>query len=218
MIRIAIFDCDVNYIRTVKCYFEERGFLIDIYQNANAIESALIDRLYDIMIINISFDAFSICKKFRGFYHGKILLISEYENDYNHIVALELGADDFLIKSINLRIMLSRVNLQVRELKKEANVINIDNIFLNNKNGFCWIDGVKVNLMRGDFDLLWMFMSFPLFHFSRAKLAELTNLNYCYVDRCIDNRVYRLRRILGKSNNKIKFINTVKDGYCFIVI
>lgn len=100
MIKIAIFDSDKDYLKIIHSYFEERGFLIDLYYNDKDIESLLISRFYDVMIINIKFNAFYICKKYRSFYHGKMLLISDYENDYNHIVALELGADDFLLNPL----------------------------------------------------------------------------------------------------------------------
>jgi two-component system alkaline phosphatase synthesis response regulator PhoP len=143
-----------------------------------------------------------------------ILFLSARAEDYSHLAAFEVGADDYVNKPIKPKMLNSKVNALLRRfIKSESKtgltfgelVINFEeyNVFLKNK---------KISLPRKEFELLKLLASKPDKVFKRESIMQsVWGSDVIVGDRTIDVHIRKLREKLGDS-----YFSTIKGvGYKF---
>ncbi len=143
-----------------------------------------------------------------------IIIVSDKAEEFTHITALDMGADDYIIKPIKPQLFLKRVEAI---LSRKLAQINHKN---NSANGFIidterhqvLINNVAYDLPKKEFDLLNLFYSIPNKIFSREEIALLLwNEEKIAKQRTIDVHIRNIRKILGRD-----LIKTLKGfGYGF---
>ena len=180
----------------------------------------------DLIILDIMLpgkDGFAVCKEIRPTFNGPILMLTAKGTDFDQVLGLEIGADDYVIKPVEPRVLLARVNALLRrgQLPNEGSEVaelTFGNLLVRRGSRQVVLDGDNIELTSQEFDLLWLLAS---------KAGEVQNRDYIYkavvgreydgMDRSVDVRISRLRKKLHDSTDTPFRIKTIwGQGYLFV--
>lgn len=169
----------------------------------------------DIMLPNE--DGISILKRLKNDerYHDiPIIMASAKGEEYDKVIGLDLGADDYLAKPFGMMEMVSRIKAVLRRSEATSKKQELRNgpIYLNNIKHVVIVDGKEIELTLKEYELLLLFMNNIGIVFTREHLlASIWDSNFVGESRTIDVHVGTLRNKLGKYGACIKTLRGV--GY-----
>ena len=169
----------------------------------------------DIMLPNE--DGISILKRLKNDerYHDiPIIMASANGEEYDKVIGLDLGADDYLAKPFGMMEMVSRIKAVLRRSEATSKKQELRNgpIYLNNIKHIVIVDGKEIELTLKEYELLLLFMNNIGIVFTREHLlASIWDSNFVGESRTIDVHVGTLRNKLGKYGSCIKTLRGV--GY-----
>jgi DNA-binding response OmpR family regulator len=222
---ILLVEDDLRLAELVSRYLKNNGFQVSA---AGAAEEVL-DRVHrerpDLIILDIGLpgeDGFSLCRRLRPAYQQPILILTARDNDIDHVLGLELGADDYVVKPIEPRVLLARIGALLRRARRQpglaAKVLRFGALIINPAAHSVSLNGVAVMLSRSEFDLLaYLATHAGQIQSREALFRNLYRREYDGVDRMLDIRISRLRRKLGGEAENAERIKTVwGQGYLFV--
>lgn len=169
----------------------------------------------DIMLPNE--DGISILKRLKNDerYHDiPIIMASAKGEEYDKVIGLDLGADDYLAKPFGMMEMVSRIKAVLRrsEVTNKKQELRNGPIYLNNIKHIVLVDGKEIELTLKEYELLLLFMNNIGIVFTREHLlASIWDSNFVGESRTIDVHVGTLRNKLGNCGSCIKTLRGV--GY-----
>ncbi len=130
------------------------------------------------------------------------IFMSARDKEFDRIIGLEKGCDDYITKPFSPKELVLRVNNIIKRTYKEnANRISIDGYELDEVQRKIYADNVEIELTTKEFDLLMMFIKNKGIAFSRDKILEnVWDENYFGSDRVVDDTLRRLRKKLPNLN------------------
>ncbi|MCE1181320.1 MAG: winged helix-turn-helix domain-containing protein, partial [Rhodocyclales bacterium] len=167
---------------------------------------------------------FEVCRAVRRQYRGVILMLTARDEDFDQILGLELGADDYIAKPAQPRVLLARIKALLRRLPSTPEAANTDNetmtfgqFRISQATRTALLNGQGIDLTTAEFDLLWLLASHAGNVLSRDDLLqELRGIGFDGLDRSIDARISRLRKKLNDDPENPTRIKTVRGkGYLF---
>lgn len=131
-----------------------------------------------------------------------IIFMSARDKEFDRIIGLEKGCDDYITKPFSPKELVLRVNNLIKRAYKDTNNrIFIDGYELDEEQRKVYSDQEEIELTTKEFDLLMMFIKNKGFAFSRDKILEnVWDENYFGSDRVVDDTLRRLRKKLPKLN------------------
>lgn len=232
--KIVLVEDDLSVRAQQENYLTLHGYEVVVAAQASAAEliKAVQPELIIIGRTNPGSDSLGLCRQIRPHVSSKILLLTPFDDDIEHVAALELGADDFIQKPISLRVLLARIRMLVRrqhtdvEITKTTGRKNVQihneqltcgSLMLNNMRKSCVLNDESISLTGSEFDLLWLLASKADEVLSREFLVKaIRGIEYDGIDRTIDNKVVTLRKKLGDTPSFPRKIITVRSkGYLF---
>ena len=148
-------------------------------------------------------DGFEVCRQIRKSSNRPIIMITARGEDYDRIMGLELGADDYVVKPFSPAEVMARVKAVLRRLPKEAtdeDMLALGNLVLLKEKGEASIKDVTLSLTRKEYDLLSLFVGNPGRVFSRDELLDrLWGYDYTGDSRTVDTHMRRLRAKLTEA-------------------
>ncbi|MGL9723149.1 two-component system response regulator RstA [Sodalis sp. (in: enterobacteria)] len=174
-------------------------------------------------------DGMTLCRDLRPRYAGPIVLLTSLDSDMNHVLALEMGANDYILKTTPPAVLLARVRLHLRQnssaarapasaaAASTASVLHFGQLSIDAINRQVILDGHTVLLSTADFELLWELACHAGQIMDReALLKKLRGVSYDGLDRSIDVAISRLRKKLDDSALEPFRIKTIRNkGYLF---
>ena len=157
-----------------------------------------------------------------------IIMVSGKSGLADKVMSLEMGADDYMSKPVEMKELLARIRANIRRYEGEDSAIYgkgrsklaFDNWVMDSDSFSVrdCIHGRDAALTKDEFDLLLTLARSPNVVFSREKLFEILKAdNYEVFDRSIDIQIARIRKKLGDDAKLPRIIKTVrKVGYQFI--
>jgi two-component system alkaline phosphatase synthesis response regulator PhoP len=146
-----------------------------------------------------------------------VVILSERKENYVEITALNSGADDFLVKPVNKRVFVSRLNAWLRNHAVTRDTLNLsengEEVILDQEKYMLLLKGDEVLLQRKEFEIISLLASKPKKVFSREEIKEMVwgDPNHVVRNRTIDVHIRNLRIKIGRG-----FIKTYKGiGYSF---
>lgn len=226
-LNLFIVEDDPKLRQMLTEYFASNGFNVTCFEDSEGVVNAAIAQQPDLIILDLMLpgdDGLTICRQIRNDYSGKVLMLTASDDDFDHVAALEIGADDFVNKPIKPRVLLARIRMLLRRqtLESENEVKSKHIVFgqlkLNPQRKICELAGEEVTMTDSEFDLLWILASSPDEVLSREALTfALRGIEYDGLDRTVDNKIVNLRKKLGDNSAAPKRIITVRGkGYLFI--
>lgn len=223
---LIIVEDDLKLREMLTEYFESQDIsVISLAEGAKA-SAVILEQQPDIVLLDLMLpgeDGLTICRQIRPMYNGKILMLTASDDDFDHVAALEIGADDFVTKPIKPRVLLARMRMLLRRVDNEPiqtakTVLEFGALSLNQSRHLCEMNGEAVAMTDSEFDLLWLLASTPDQVLSRDVLTKaLRGIEYDGLDRTVDNKIVILRKKLGDDSSTPKRIITVRGkGYLFV--
>ncbi len=232
MQRIGIIEDEENISDMIKYNLEKEGYEVFTAYDGEAglklIEEGNLDLvLLDIMLPGI--DGIDICKKVRQTLDVPIIILSAKADEVDKVIALELGADDYVTKPFSMREVMARIKTRLRkkvniELSEEAHaelevpdVFVEDSLVMNLKKYQVTKDDVPVELTRREFELLRFLWQNKGQVFTREELLnKVWDYDYFGDVRTVDVTVRRLREKIEDNSSKAKYVLTKRGvGYYF---
>ncbi|MDA0116574.1 response regulator [Vibrio sp. T11.5] len=228
---LFIVEDDIKLRSMLEEYFIKQDFEVTTFEDGSSAVEAVIQHQPDLLLLDLmlpGMDGLTICRQIRANYSGKVLMLTASDDDFDHVAALEIGADDFVSKPIKPRVLLARMRMLLRRNSlgeastdidsKPLNQLTYGQLSLNQARKICVLDGAQVSMSDSDFDLLWILASSPDEVLSRDFLTQtLRGIEYDGLDRTIDNKVVSLRKKLDDNSATPKRIITVRGkGYLFV--
>ncbi|HAS8220939.1 response regulator [Vibrio vulnificus] len=223
--KLIIVEDDIKLQQMLSDYFMSQGFSVITVDNGTDAPEMILNEKPALVLLDLMLpgqDGLSVCRQIRDAYNGKILMLTASDDDFDHVAALEIGADDFVNKPIKPRVLLARVRMLLRRpdvaVNQDANNCRYGALKLNRIRRECQLADQTINLTDGEFDLLWLLATSAEQVLSRESLTKaLRGIEYDGVDRTIDNRVVTLRKKLNDTTTPPNKILTVRGkGYMFM--
>lgn len=177
--------------------------------------------LLDVMMPEV--DGFEVCRRLRKESMVPIIMITARGEDYDKIMGLDIGADDYVIKPFSANEVMARVRavlrrIQVQEQQKQ-NVYAVSNLHIDLDRYMVQIGGEEVPLTKKEIELLWTLAKNSTKVFSRENLLDsIWGYDYFGDSRTVDSHIKRLRAKLDKYDHEQWDIKTIWGvGYRFEV-
>lgn len=162
-------------------------------------------------------DGLSILKKLKNDPRTEeipVIMATAKGTEYDKVIGLDLGADDYLAKPFGMMEMISRVKAVLRRAapKKTGEVLKIGPLELNEQRHEVFVNGKNVQLTLKEYELLRLFMKNPGIVFSRDRLlSSIWGMDFVGESRTVDVHIGTLRTKLGKGGDCIETVRGV--GY-----
>lgn len=176
---------------------------------------------YDILILDLSLpemDGLDVCRRIVKQYHIPMIISSARSDDTDKIIALEIGADDYLAKPYNPRELVARIQAVLRRKEKQRDRIVRCGEFELDEEGFTIKkSGQILNLTSAEFEILSMLIKNKGKVLSRDFIIDNTvNIGYDSIDRTVDVIIGRIRKKINDDPKNPKHIISVRGiGYKF---
>lgn len=203
---ICVVEDEVAINDLVNQYLKKEGYEVRSYYTYEEASAHVCDDDVHLWILDIMLDdksGFDLIEEIR--LQGAeipVIFMSARDKEFDRIIGLEKGSDDYITKPFSPKELVLRVNnVMKRVYKNDNNRIQIDGYELDEEQRKVFDHDVEIDLTTKEFDLLIMFIKNKGIAFSREKI--LTNVweeNYYGSDRVVDDTLRRLRKKLPNLN------------------
>ena len=224
---ILIIEDDANIAELIRLYLEKDGFDVTISSDGKngvdtffEISPTLV--LLDIMLPEM--DGWDVCREIRKKSNIPIIMLTAKSETSDKVHGLELGADDYISKPLEMKELIARIHAVLRRYTDESedsglDIKKFDNLIINMSAYEVIIKGKKVYMPPKELELLNFLASHPNIVFSRDQLLdEVWDFDYCGESRTVDVHVKRLREKIDGASDKWKLETVWKKGYKFLLI
>jgi DNA-binding response OmpR family regulator len=221
---ILLVEDDLRLAELVSRYLETNGFSVTVANRGDEVIDRVARQPPDLIILDLGLpgeDGLTICRQLRRDYHNPILILTARDSDIDHVLGLELGADDYVVKPVEPRVLLARIGALLRRSRQthpERKALHFGKLSINIISRTVHFDGTSIALSGNEFDLLVHLAYHAGEIQSRETLfKDLFKREYDGIDRMLDIRISRLRRKLGDEVEMAERIKTVwGQGYLFV--
>jgi DNA-binding response OmpR family regulator len=166
-------------------------------------------------------NGFEVCRELRTFNRIPILILTARNSDVDQVLSLELGADDFVTKPVEPRVLVARIQALLRRSRMpppvEHRQLQFGTLTIDTAARAVTLHGQEVTLSSNEFELLLFLASRAGEIQSRETLyMHLHRREYDGIDRTLDVRISHLRRKLGDTGNPEKIRTVWGHGYLFV--
>lgn len=227
--RILLVEDDTRLSTLIAGYLRKNDYEVDTVLHGDAAVPAILSTRPDLVILDVNLpgkDGFEICREARKQYDGVIIMVTARDEPFDELLGLEFGADDYVHKPVEPRILLARIKAQLRRVPARSVEVaaaqperytfgqfSID----RTDRSVVLPGGGSPDLTSAEFDLLWVLVCRAGEVVSRDDLMlQLRGVEFDGLDRTIDGRISKLRRKLHDDAGNPQRIKTIRSkGYQF---
>ena len=217
---------DERLAQLITDYLTSNGFQVVVEATGYNVTRKIADLKPNILILDVMLpgkDGLSICRDIRDEYEGPILMLTALDSPADQVKGLDYGADDYVTKPVEPRVLLARINALLRryqppEQKKQRCEYEFGDLAMNTHDRVVTLAGKEVSLSTHEFDMLLELAK---------KAGEIVSREYLYtviygreydgLDRTVDVRISHLRKKLGDQSQSPTKIKTIwGKGYLFV--
>ncbi len=168
-------------------------------------------------------DGYEVCRKIRAKSNVPVILITARGEDFERIMGLDIGADDYIVKPFSPSEVMARVRAVLRRMTrtekdiKAGNTIIVNNMMINLDEYTLHINDTKMSLTKKEIETMWTLAKNPNKVFTRDNLLDsLWGFDYFGDSRTVDSHIKRLRAKLDVVEHPSWDIKTIWGvGYKF---
>ena len=229
--RIVFVEDDQDLAELIRDFLSRHEMDVVIEPRGDTAMAAIEREAPDLVMLDIMLpgkDGLSICRELRPRFDGPIVMLTSLDSDMNQILGLELGANDYILKTTPPSVLAARLRAQLRNMRpsqsapenpppKTQRKMVFGQLAIDPVSRDVVLEGEKIALSTSDFDLLWLLASHAGETLNRdILLKEMRGVSYDGLDRSIDVAISRLRKKLGDNPSEPFRIKTVRNrGFLF---
>ena len=225
---VLLVEDDRRLVSLIRDYLEKQGFEVSIAERGDIAIPLIVECQPDLVVLDLMLpgkDGLTVCREVRHQYNGPILMLTAKEEDSDQVAGLELGADDYVKKPIEPRVLLARIRALLRRFFPEPKLtaktdatFEFGNLKIFQASRSVTLDKEQIELTSAEYDLLCVLAESAGTILNRDYLFnELRGIPYDGLDRTMDVSVSRLRKKLGDSSSRPFRIKTIwGQGYLFV--
>ncbi len=203
---ISIVEDEKDLNELVKRYLEKEKYDVRAYLSFDEAALHTSDDDVHLWVLDIMLDnksGFDLIEEIRmNNPEVPVIFMSARDKEFDRIIGLEKGSDDYITKPFSPKELVLRVNKLIKRVYKDEIVnIKIDEYEIDEEQHIVYAAGEEVELTTKEFDLLLMFVKHKGTAFSREQILEkVWDINYFGSDRVVDDTLRRLRKKMPKLN------------------
>ena len=221
MATILLVEDTLDLARAIRRDLEAEGYAVSHAADGQQALEYFATQASDLIILDWMLpktDGLDVLRQIRAMSPVPVLMLTARGDEFDRVLGLEVGADDYLTKPFSMRELIARVRALLRRIEHVHRIVNADRqrqteaityqgLHLDPEAYQVAIDGGPVDLTRTEFDLLHLFVRNPGRVFSRSYLLETVwGENYIPGDRSVDNAILRLRKKLGDLGDAVETV------------
>ena len=204
--KILVADDDPNVHQSLNAYFRREGYqMISAYDGDQAVQCARVHRP-DMIILNVP-----------------IIMLTAKGDEFDKLLGLEMGADDYITKPFSPREVLARVKAVLRRMHEmreddKASHLVIANLEIDMNAFTVKLDGKLIPCTPKETEILWTLASNPGMVFSREHMLQsIWGYDFLGDTRAVDSHIKRIRAQLCAEDNGWDIKTVWGVGYRFEV-
>jgi len=222
--RLLLADDDEELCEMLRAYLGGEGFDVDLAHDGDAALEQALSGDYDLIILDVMMPqrtGFDVLREIRRKSQVPVLMLTARGGDVDSIVGLELGADDYLPKPCNPRVLVARVRAVLRrggaEVEEGARDLAIGDIELRRGSRRVFQNGQPVTLTSTEYSVLSVLIEAAGRVVGKDALSEQAlGRKLVRYDRSLDMHISNLRKKLGPLPGGVERIQTVRGvGYLY---
>ena len=223
--RILIVDDDENIAELISLYLTKECYETKIvYDGESALSELSVFKpnliLLDLMLPGI--DGYQVCREIREKSDVPVIIITARGEDFERIMGLDIGADDYIVKPFSPSEVMARIRAILRRMSRQdteesKGVLNVSTVTINIEEYTLHISGTNIPLTKKEIETMWVLAGNPNKVFTRDNLLDsLWGIDYFGDSRTVDSHIKRLRAKLDKVPHPEWRIKTIWGlGYKF---
>lgn len=226
MYKILIADDNQQITSILANYARKEGFeplvALDGQQALELFEQH--EKNIDVVLLDVmmpKLDGFEVCRELRRRSMVPIIMVTARGEDFERIMGLDIGADDYILKPFSAGEVMARVRAILRRVQpreaEQQNLYSVGNLVIDLDKYLVTIGGADVTLTKKEVELLWTLAKNSSKVFSRENLLDsIWGYDYFGDSRTVDSHIKRLRAKVDKFEHEEWEIKTIWGvGYRF---
>lgn len=205
-------------------YSKKEGFTPMIASNGKEALDLFLKYDPDVVLLDVMMplmDGFEVCREIRKISNKPVIMITARGEDFEKIMGLDIGADDYIVKPFSPGEVMARVRAVLRRLTKsegqKQQILKYDTLTVNLDDYIVAIGNHEISLTKKEIEILWTLVLNKNKVFSRDNLLNsLWGYDYFGDSRTVDSHIKRLRAKLDEYDHESWEIKTIWGvGYKF---
>ncbi|KVQ64333.1 response regulator [Burkholderia territorii] len=227
--RVLLIEDDDRLARLVREYLDCYEFEVTVVRRGDLAVAAIREHRPALVILDLMLphlDGMEVCRRMRAFTNVPVLILTARADVYDQIAGLEIGADDYVTKPIEPRVLVARARALLRRAQPAASEPHADTpahelvfgeLAISAPNRTVTWRGELVDLKTTEFNLLLILARSAGTVLSRdAILKQLRGIEFDGIDRSVDSGISKLRRRFEDASSEPQRIKTIWGrGYLF---
>ncbi|MBS4175258.1 response regulator transcription factor [Bacillus sp. FJAT-49736] len=221
MYKVLIAEDDLKIRTLIANYLAKWNFQPAIIENFKDIDKQMLQEEPHLILLDINLpvhDGFYWCSKLRQLSGIPIIIISSRSQSMDIVMAMNMGADDYIQKPFSLEVLVAKMNAVLRRSTfiqdKENDQLTVGKLTLSIQNSFASHHGKEVSLTRNEFQILYILMKKAGHIISRDEIMRaLWEDEHFIDDNTLTVNIARLRRKLEEIGLKEVIMTKKRQGY-----
>ena len=224
--KILVADDDPNVHQSLNVYFRREGYhMLSAYDGDQAVQCARMQRP-DMMILDImmpGMDGLAVCREIRKTSNLPIIMLTAKGDEFDKLLGLEMGADDYITKPFSPREVVARVKAVLRRMHEmrdedKSSHLVIANLEIDMNAFTVKLNGELIPCTPKETEILWTLASNPGMVFSREHMLQsIWGYDFLGDTRAVDSHIKRIRAKLCSDDNDWDIKTVWGVGYRFEV-
>jgi DNA-binding response OmpR family regulator len=218
---IFVVDDEKSIRDLIKLYLEKENYKVTLFDSGKDILEEFRNQKPDLLVLDIMLpesDGLELCKEIRKTSDVPIVFVSARDEEFDRILGLELGGDDYLSKPFSPRELMVRIKNIFKRLEKKdytkEDSISIKDITIHYERRCAMKLGVELKLTTKEYELFEFFIKNKGIPFNRDQLVEkIWGYDYIGESRIIDDLVKRIRKKLELVESELEIKTVWGYGY-----
>lgn len=221
MKHIFVVDDERTIRDLIKKYMEKEGYKVTLFENGKNLVNEIKRLNPDLVVLDIMLpgdDGLELCKEIRKTSELPIIFVSARDEEFDRVLGLEIGGDDYLAKPFSPRELVARVKNIMKRVERAAaprddkEIVKDISVYFDRR---C-VDkgGEELKFTTKEYELFEFLVKNKNMPFSRDQLVErIWGYDYIGDSRIIDDLVKRIRKKLSEIGSRVEITTVWGYGY-----
>jgi len=227
-LRVFLVEDDVRLAQLIKEYLGKHGIEVHVENRGDFAVRRILNVNPDMVILDLMLpgkDGLQICQELRTQFKNPVIMLTARDEDMDQVLGLEMGADDYITKPVQPRVLLARIRALHRRTDSAhdsasgaTQKLTFGKLEIDTAAREIRLNELTVDLTNNEYELCLLLANHAGEVLSRERiLAHTRGIEYDGLDRSVDVRISRLRKKLGDDAEKPYRIKTIwGKGYLFV--